>query len=181
MIMFARLVAKTGAAFYPMPRRTMRAGLLLKTLAPLPALWAMLLLTEEFFDRFQREQAADETVQPVVRAVARIHVVEEARHISWARTELERFVPTLDRPRRELLRRFLAAVVTSIRRDRYNPLMYERAGLDPQAAIRAGRANELGKVNAAYGAARIAPYYQSIGLIGGKSARAWRDAGWLAG
>jgi hypothetical protein len=140
----------------------------------------MLLLTEEFFDRFQREQAADETVQPVVRAVARIHVVEEARHISWGRTELERVVPSLDKKRLELLRHFLAGIVTSIRRDRYNPLMYERAGLDPEAAVRAGRANSRGRVNAAYGAARIAPYYQSIGLIGGRSERAWRAAGWLS-
>ncbi len=95
MIMFAQLVEKTGSEFYPVNPKTQRAGLLLKTFAPVPALWAMLLLTEEFFDRFQREQASDETVQPLVRTVARIHVVEEARHISFARTELERFVPTL--------------------------------------------------------------------------------------
>jgi hypothetical protein len=179
MMMFAQLVEKIGSEFYPMSAKTARNGLLLKTFAPVSALWAMLLLTEEFFDRFQREQAADETVQPVVRASARIHVVEEARHISFARTELERFVPTLSRRRLELLRNFLAGVVKTVRHDRYNPLMYERAGLDPKAAVEAGRNNELGKVNGAYGAERIAPYYKSIGLIGGKSEKVWRDAGWL--
>ncbi|WP_328914604.1 MULTISPECIES: AurF N-oxygenase family protein [unclassified Streptomyces] len=179
MIMFARLAEKIGVDFYPVQARTQRNGLLLKTFAPVSALWAMLLLTEEFFDRFQREQAADETVQPVVRTVARIHVVEEARHISFARTELERFVPTLSKRRLELLRKFLANVVKTVRHDRYNPLMYERAGLDPKACIEAGRNNPIGVVNGGYGAERIAPYYKSIGLIGGKTEKIWRDAGWL--
>ncbi|MQY22612.1 AurF N-oxygenase family protein [Nocardia macrotermitis] len=180
MIMFTRLVEKVGAQWYPIAPKTQRNGLLLKTFAPLPALWAMLLLTEEFFDRFQREQAADETVQPLVRTVARIHVVEEARHITFARTELERFVPTLSPRRLELLRNFLAGIVKTIRRDRYNPLMYERAGIDPAVAVAAGRDNPIGKANGAYGAERIAPYYKSIGLIGGKSEKVWRDAGWLS-
>ncbi|WSM79515.1 diiron oxygenase [Streptomyces cellulosae] len=179
MIMFAQLVEKTGSEFYPVNPKTQRAGLLLKTFAPVPALWAMLLLTEEFFDRFQREQANDETVQPLVRTVARIHVVEEARHISFARTELERFVPTLSKRRLQMLRDFLASVVKSIRRDRYNPLMYERAGLDPKVCVEAGRNNPVGLVNGAYGAERIAPYYKSIGLIGGRSEKVWRSAGWL--
>lgn len=179
MIMFARLAEKIGVDFYPVQARTQRNGLLLKTFAPVSALWAMLLLTEEFFDRFQREQASDETVQPVVRTVARIHVVEEARHISFARTELERFVPTLSKRRLELLRKFLANVVKTVRHDRYNPLMYERAGLDPKACIEAGRNNPIGVVNGGYGAERIAPYYKSIGLIGGKTEKIWRDAGWL--
>ncbi|HEY5835807.1 AurF N-oxygenase family protein [Streptomyces sp.] len=179
MIMFARLAEKIGVDFYPVSPRTHRNGLLLKTFAPVPALWAMLLLTEEFFDRFQREQAADETVQPIVRTVARIHVVEEARHISFARTELERFVPTLSKRRLELLRGFLANVVKTIRHDRYNPLMYERAGLDPKTAVAVGRNNPTGAVNGAYGAERLAPYYKKIGLIGGKSEKVWREAGWL--
>jgi hypothetical protein len=179
MIMFARLVEKIGSDFYPVSPKTQRNGLILKTFAPVPALWAMLLLTEEFFDRFQREQAADETVQPLVRTVARIHVVEEARHISFARTELERFVPTLSKRRLQMLRDFLANVVKTVRHDRYNPLMYERAGLDPKVAVEAGRTNPVGKVNGAYGAERLAPYYKSIGLIGGKSEKVWREAGWL--
>ncbi|SDO18467.1 AurF N-oxygenase family protein [Actinacidiphila guanduensis] len=179
MIMFARLAEKIGIDFYPVSPKTHRNGLLLKTFAPVPALWAMILLTEEFFDRFQREQANDETVQPVVRAVARIHVVEEARHISFARTELERFVPTLSKRKLEMLRNFLASVVKTIRHDRYNPLMYERAGIDPKEAVAAGRSNPIAKANGAYGAERIAPYYQSIGLIGGKSEKVWAEAGWL--
>jgi len=179
MIMFARLVEKIGSQIYPTPQKALKNGLVLKTFAPVTALWAMILLTEEFFDRFQREQADDETIQPVVRSVARIHVVEEARHISFARTELEKVVPTLSRVKLDLLRKFLANVVTGIRKDRYSPLMYERAGLDPKAAVAAAEKNPNNVENARYGAQRISAYYKSIGLIGGSSEKVWKAAGWL--
>jgi hypothetical protein len=179
MIMFAKLVEKIGAEIYPTPPRTLRNGLMLKTLAPVPALWALILLTEEFFDRFQREQAGDERIQPVVRSVARIHVVEESRHISFARTELERFVPEMNAFQLGALRRLLAKIVVGMRRDRYNPLMYERAGLDPREAITAARANPNNIENAKYGGRHIAAYYKKIGLIGGPSEKVWRNAGWL--
>jgi hypothetical protein len=179
MIMFAKLIEKIDTEIYPTPPKTLKNGLILKTFAPVPALWALILLTEEFFDRFQREQSNDESIQPVVRAVARIHVVEEARHISFARTELERFVPTLSKRKLDLLRRFLAMIVKSIREDRFNPLVYQRAGLDPKVAIAQGKASPYGKDNAAYGAERISAYYKKIGLIGGASEKVWREAGWL--
>ncbi|GAA2117221.1 diiron oxygenase [Kitasatospora saccharophila] len=180
MIMFAKLVEKIGSEIYPTPEKTLKSGLVLKTFAPVPALWALILLTEEFFDRFQREQANDETLQPVVRSVARIHVVEEARHISFARTELERFVPTLSSFKLDLLRKFLANVVKSMREGRYNPLIYQRAGLDPKVAIAQAKASPYAKENAAYGAERIAAYYKKIGLIGGSSEKVWREAGWIS-
>ncbi len=179
MIMFAKLIEKIGTDIYPTPAKTLKSGRLLKTFAPVPALWALILLTEEFFDRFQREQSNDERIQPVVRSVARIHVVEEARHISFARTELETFVPTLSAFKLDLLRKFLANVVKSIRENRYNPLVYERAGLDPKVAMEQAKSSPHGKVNAAYGAERIAAYYKKIGLIGGSSEKVWREAGWL--
>lgn len=179
MIMFAKLIEKIGNEIYPTPAKTLKNGLILKTFAPVPALWALILLTEEFFDRFQREQSNDESIQPVVRAVARIHVIEEARHISFARTELERFVPTLSSFKLDLLRKFLANVVKSIREDRYNPLVYQRAGLDPKVAVAQAKASPYGKQNAAYGAERIAAYYKRIGLIGGSSEKVWYEAGWL--
>lgn len=180
MIMFAKLIEKIGSEIYPTPPKTLKSGRILKTLAPVPALWALILLTEEFFDRFQREQAQDERIQPVVRAVARIHVIEEARHISFARTELERFVPTLSRFQLGALRRMLARIVAGMRKDRYNPLMYERAGLDPKIAIAAARSNPHAIENARYGGRHIAAYYKKLGLIGGPTEKVWVDAGWLS-
>ena len=55
-------------------------------------MFAAILIAEEILDAFQRETMADESVQPLVRMVSRIHVVEEARHVRYAREELARQV-----------------------------------------------------------------------------------------
>ncbi|HKT00267.1 MAG TPA: diiron oxygenase [Rugosimonospora sp.] len=179
MIMFSNVVHRIGSRTYPTPRRILHSGRLLKSTAPVAALWALILLTEEVFDRVQRELAAAEDVQPLVRAMARIHVVEEARHISFARTELERFVPTLPRARRSALRTMLALSVQTFRRELFNPLMYARAGLDPRQARRIAMANPHNRQTLTWAAERITGYYGSIGLIGGASTRIWRRAGLL--
>ena len=55
-----------------------------------PSMWAGTLVAEELLDRLQREGMADERLQPLTRMVARIHVIEEARHVRFAREELVR-------------------------------------------------------------------------------------------
>ena len=47
-----------------------------------------MLVAEEITDRLQREMVNDEDVHPLVRMVNRIHVVEEARHVRFAREEV---------------------------------------------------------------------------------------------
>ncbi|WP_442785371.1 diiron oxygenase, partial [Amycolatopsis sp. H20-H5] len=42
------------------------------------SMWVATLIGEEVFDALQREHLKDESVQPLVRAVMRIHVAEEA-------------------------------------------------------------------------------------------------------
>ena len=49
-----------------------------------------ILIGEEITDRFQREMVNDETIQPLAEMVSRIHIMEEARHIGFARAELTR-------------------------------------------------------------------------------------------
>ena len=63
---------------------------LYKATARGPALFAPVLVAEEITDRLQRETVNDETVHPLVRMVNRIHVVEEARHVRFAREEVAR-------------------------------------------------------------------------------------------
>ena len=50
-----------------------------------PAAYSSILVAEEVLDRLQREQANDEAIQPLMRQVNRIHIMEEARHVSFAR------------------------------------------------------------------------------------------------
>lgn len=179
MIMFAHVVESIGSSTYKAPWRIQESGRLMKSTFPVQALWALVLLTEEIFDRVQREMAADETVQPVVRAMCRIHVVEEARHISFARAELETFVHDLGPARRGALRTMLALSAQTFAHELFNPEMYRRAGLDPRVAVRAARSNPRNRETFSWAAGRILEHYRGIGLIGGASERIWRSAGFL--
>jgi hypothetical protein len=59
---------------------------------------------EEPIDHVQREGLSHkETVPPLLRRIAEIHVTEEARHISFARAYLRKHVPALPAPKRMLL------------------------------------------------------------------------------
>ena len=78
-----------------------------------PAMWGAILLGEEVTDRIQREMVADESVQPLVRMVNRIHILEEARHIGFARAELARTAAGLSRAERAYHRGLLARVASS--------------------------------------------------------------------
>ena len=55
-----------------------------------PSAYASILVAEELLDTWQRELMKDERVQPITRMVARIHVLEEARHMTFAREEVKR-------------------------------------------------------------------------------------------
>ncbi|MGW6360999.1 AurF N-oxygenase family protein [Streptomyces sp. NPDC055092] len=178
MIMFANVVERMGSEIYPTPWKIRESGRMLKTAAPVAALWALLLLTEEIFDKVQREVAADETVQPLVRTMSRIHVVEEARHISFARTELERFVPKLNKVQLSSLRMMLALSIQTFAGEFFNPLMYRRAGL-PDSVRKEAMANPHSRETFGWAAKRITDYYKSIGIIGGASERIWRKAGFI--
>jgi hypothetical protein len=177
MIMFARVVDAIGSQIYPTPPRIKQTGRLLKSAAPVSALWALVLLTEEMFDRTQREMAADESVQPLVRAMARIHVIEEARHISFARTEIEARVPELNRVELSAFRTLLAMSVQTFAGEFFNPHVYRRVGLDRRQAMRDARANPHVRETFRWAAGRITDYYSSIGLIGGPSAHIWSRLG----
>jgi hypothetical protein len=56
-------------------------------------LFAPVLVAEEITDRLQRETMSDESIHPLVRMVNQIHVVEESRHVRFAREEVARLMP----------------------------------------------------------------------------------------
>lgn len=179
MIMFSKAVVSMGSTVYQVPWRVRESGRILKTVGPLTALWALVLLIEEIFQRVQRHLARDETVQPLIRAMSRIHVVEEARHISFARAELERAVPRLTKLQLSSLRTMLAVAMRALSTELFNPVMYRRAGLDPVVARRVAMDNPRNRDTFKWTAERIIDYYRSLGLIGGASSTMWRKAGFL--
>ncbi|HEX5988076.1 MAG TPA: diiron oxygenase, partial [Nocardioides sp.] len=135
-IMFGRAIARFGAPAYGVTPHVHRLGRGFKALASGVSAYASILVAEEILDRWQRELMRDERVQPLVRMVSRVHVLEEARHMTFAREEVERMVPTLPRPRLALHRTLTAQTAFMIARSLVNPRVYAAVGLDPREARR---------------------------------------------
>jgi hypothetical protein len=130
-----------GVPAYRPPRFVHHLARLYKATARGPMLFAPVLVTEEITDRLQRESMNDPRIQPLIRMVNRIHVVEEARHVRFAREELRRVLPKLSAPARAHHRLVAALVSAIVARVLIDPAVYESVGLDPAAARRVARAN----------------------------------------
>jgi hypothetical protein len=174
--MFARMIERMEVPAYGVRRSVHRRGRLLPHLAHGPAMWGAVLIGEEVIDRFQREMVGDEQIQPLMRMVNRIHIIEEARHIGFARAELVRSVNAL--PRRELPyhRLLLAHIAYIVCRNLINPRVYASVGLDPREARRVALSNPHHRETIRFGGEKIMPFLEETGLVGAPGMYFWRKS-----
>ncbi len=107
-LMFQEFVARAGFATVPdLPRRARTGSRRVVRLARIfPELFFVFVLGgEDPVDHLQREALRDRDadLHPLLERIMRIHVTEEARHLSFARHWLKRRVPRLDPIRRTIL------------------------------------------------------------------------------
>jgi hypothetical protein len=174
--MFARMVEWTGAPCYPPPGLIRALGNVLPAIAYGPVMWGAILIGEEITDRYQREMVADESIQPLIRMVNRIHILEEARHIGFARAELARSAAALSRAELPYHRALLARVAFIVTRNLVTPQVYRSAGLDPRQAHRAALANPAHQETIRFGGEKIVAVLSEAGLIGHPGLRWWRKS-----
>jgi hypothetical protein len=176
-IMFARAADKlTGGARYRPTRFVHQLGRAFKTVAAGPSMFASVLVAEETLDRLQREIMADESLQPLSRAVSRIHVTEEARHVRFAREAVLRQVPRLSK--RELAWHRGVTAVTSwfVIDNIIDPAVYASVGLDPARAHAVARRNPHHLQNRIWMAEKVTAFLTEAGIIAGPSTAIWRQA-----
>jgi hypothetical protein len=178
-VMFARLIRKLGAQHDWLDPLAHICGWILKTFSTGPLTFAAALFVEELLDQGQREIMKDESLEPLMRAVCRIHVTEEARHMRYAREELIRIRPAQPWPTRAVSRIALAAIAALSADRLISPAAYARAGLDPKQAKRAARRNPYRRASAAWLARQAVATFQAAGLIEGPARHIWRAAGLL--
>lgn len=140
-IMFARGAQKLGAPPYRPRRAAIELGRAFKTLAFGETAYASILVAEEVLDVMQRDWMRDERVVPFVRTINNIHVVEESRHMKFAREE------TIERMRKAgWVRRQISSLVTAIAAyvivtSMVNRDVYKAAGLDKKRALEEAKTN----------------------------------------
>ncbi len=172
--MFGRAIARFGAPAYGVSPHVHRLGRGFKALASGVSAYASILVAEEILDRWQRELMRDERVQPLVRMVSRVHVLEEARHMTFAREEVERAVPTLSTPRLALHRTLTAQTAFMIARSLVNPQVYAAVGLDPREARRQALANPHYRATMAWMGERVLAFLDEQGLVSPAQKPVWK-------
>jgi hypothetical protein len=178
-VMFAKMVHRLGWQTHRLDPVTFHLGRLFKAIAHGPLIFAGALFVEEVLDQLQREAVPDEEILPLVRAVARIHVTEEARHMRYAREEFQR-----DWPERGALNkaysRIVLGLVTYYSATRLiNPKVYAQVGLDPKEAHRVARGNPHWIETKTWAARKVVGTLDTAGAIKGLGRYFWKKAGLL--
>ena len=141
VIMFAKAISRMGVPTYRPRALVHHLARVYKSVAKGPALFAPVLVAEEITDRLQRSMINDEAIHPLVRMVNRIHVIEEARHVRFAREEVQRQMSDIG-PVAKIISNAASAVVAAfVVSSLVSPDVYAAVGLDPKEAAKAARDN----------------------------------------
>jgi hypothetical protein len=178
-IMFARCAERLGVPRYRPHRAVHELARLAKAALSGPSMFGAVLVAEETTDRMQRLIMDDEGVQPLIRTVSRIHVVEESRHVRYAREEVVRRMTDLRKARAgaariEFHRTVTAALAYLIIDGMIDPHVYAAVGIAPAQGRAAALANPHHQETRRWMAEKIVRFLRDEGLIGGASERLWR-------
>jgi hypothetical protein len=179
-LMFGKAVDRCGVPAYGPVPRIHRLGRLFKAVAHGPSAYASILVAEEILDRWQRELMSDERVQPLIRMVSRIHVLEEARHMTFAREEIGRMLPSLGRAELAWHQLMTAQISFMVARALVNPAVYAAVGLDPRACRREALGNPHYQETLRWMGEKVTGHLADVGLLPAHQRRVWRRSLLLA-
>ncbi len=177
--MFGKMIDRFGAPYYRPAAMTHLLGRFFKTVSNGPMTFAGALFVEEMLDQLQREARDDETLQPLVRMVSHVHVVEEARHMRYAREEAAREWVGRGWVSRQWTKFMVGGVALFASSQLIHPDVYAAVGVDPKQAARVAAANPHWRRSRAWAARRVTATLQEYGMIGGLGKRFWKRAGLL--
>jgi hypothetical protein len=178
--MFGKACKRFGVPAYGPRKWVKRLAKVLPLVGRGPSVYAAILVAEEVLDRMQRENMNDETVQPLIRMVNRIHVLEEARHVAFARQEVAQGMAEAGRLAKQYHRVMTAVVSYFVAQSLVNPEVYAAVGLDKRAAAKAARNNPHFRATIAYWGERIMAFLKEADLVGGPAMPLWRRSMLLA-
>jgi hypothetical protein len=159
-LMFLRAIESSGLAVPEGSWRAPRAASALGRLAPAGGglFWLAMLIGEDVPDKFNRYvRGHADTLNPAIRQICTLHVLDEARHISLAGHQLETAVSGAGATRRNLLSAAARVLLWQLSRAFYFPpaRFYELSGLTRGAHWRAAALRN--PVRKRFVAERIAP------------------------
>ena len=173
--MFARLINKTGVAPYKLPKGMLSFAKILHFVPLGPSVSGATLLIEEILDRAQREGMNDPEMQPHLRQLMKIHVLEEARHITFARLEMVEGMQRRGRISRAWHRGTLAVIANLAYPLLINPRVYPAVGINRVRGIWAQQTSPNYGPNLQFMSEPMIRFFHEAGMMEGKFTMAmWR-------
>jgi len=133
--------------------------------------YLLILAVEELLDHINRATMRDERVHPISRSIARLHVLEEARHVNFAKTYLTEILPTLDDADRRLVADAAPVLVAVVADLSVDPAVYDHLGI--AGGYDAARANPRHQAAVVAGLAKLTDFLSEVGVIDDEHADAW--------
>ena len=159
--MFGEVIRRADTPAYRVPWFLRFAGRIQKASAGRAAGYIAILAAEELLDVANRATMKDERVHPISKSVAKLHVLEEARHMSFARTYLTEVWPTLKRRERLVATLMAPTFVWGITQALVNPAVYQELGIENGARV--ARRNPLHRRRVVRDLSRLTEYLEGLG------------------
>jgi hypothetical protein len=173
--MFGEYIRQAGTPAYRPPRYQRLGGAFMKATSSGPEAYIAILAAEELLDISNRATMKDDRIHPVSKSIAKLHVLEEARHVSFARTYITEVWPTLNRAAklRAMIRTpfFVSGIAMAL----VNPAVYRSLGIEGGAAM--ARKNPLHRERVARDLGKLAGLLSELGIINGANRWLWRAMG----
>lgn len=140
--------------------------------------YLLILAVEELLDYINRATMRDERVHPVSRQIARLHVLEEARHVSFAKTYLAEVWASMSFADRLEVADAAPALVSVVADLGVDPDVYAHLGIQDGVEIARGNPRHRDKIVA--GLAKLTSFLADLGVIDDAHRPEWTTLGLVA-
>lgn len=164
-IMFARACQKMGIGAYFPTKPAVELARLFKSIAGAEQAYGGILVAEEILDVMQRDWMRGEEVLPIVRTTSKIHVVEESRHMKFARQEIRERMAGAGAARRRASSTVIAISAHIIVTNLVHRDVYVAAGLDPSRAVAEARRNTHHQTMLRASCVHLMDFLAEVGLL----------------
>ncbi|WP_127479019.1 AurF N-oxygenase family protein [Nocardioides pantholopis] len=164
-IMFARACQKMGISAYFPTRPAVELARLFKSFAGAEQAYGGILVAEEILDVMQRDWMRGEEVLPIVRTTSKIHVVEESRHMKFARQEIRDRMAGAGAARRRASSTVIAIAAYVIVKNMVNRDVYAAAGLDADRAVAEAARNTHHQTMMRSSCVHLMDFLAEVGLL----------------
>ncbi len=173
--MFSEYVKRAGTPAYRPDRWARLQGKLVTRGFGGTSSFIAVLAAEELLDAMNRQTARADGLHPVSRGIARIHVTEEARHVSFAKAWLGESFPKLGPVARRAVTLIAPLTVRTIAGALVNPDVYATLGI--RGGSRAARTNPVYRAKVAEGLERLTGFFTDVGIIDRWTLPLWHKLG----